>query len=137
MERDIARSEEAVDRYLSAFESGTMDEDVCSPRVRKPELPDTGVLDTLRADIQAATDAGSPETLRAIMRTFVHRVDIIGRDQAKPIFVIPGGGIPPQRAAATAETVVADRKVRALAGPVPWAGLEPAAKSLEGSCSIR
>ncbi|WP_084144711.1 zinc ribbon domain-containing protein [Amycolatopsis jejuensis] len=35
LERDITKNEDAIDRYLNAFENGTMDEDTCSPRVKK------------------------------------------------------------------------------------------------------
>ncbi|MGH3520856.1 MAG: zinc ribbon domain-containing protein [Haloechinothrix sp.] len=152
LEREITKNEDALDRYLTAFENGTMDEKVCSPRVEKlaskltelrqrrdelgllidetaiPALPDLSVLDTIRADIQAAVDNGSTEALRGIMNIFVHRVDITGRHKAEPTFVIPGDGsdIPTQRAATTPEGAVTDRKIRTLSGTAPPAGLEPA-----------
>ena len=161
LERDITKNEDAIDRYLTAFENGTMDEETCSPRVQKlatklteqrarrdelgllvdeataPELPDTTVLETLRADIEAAADTGSVEALRRVMQTFVHRVDITSRETAAPTFVIPSNAdAPTQRSAAAPPGATTERKVRTLAGPVPSAGFEPATPASGGQCSI-
>ena len=150
-EREIAKTDEAVNRYFTAFENGTMNETECAPRLQKltcklaelsqrrdelglliddattPTPPDPAILDTIHSDIQAAIDNGSTEALRAIMQTFVHRVDITSREKSQPTFVIPGDlAIPTQRAAAAPETTITERKVRTLARSVPPAGLEPA-----------
>ena len=151
LEREITKNEDAIDRYLTAFENGTMDEETCSPRVKKlatqlteqrarrdelgllideaatPEMPDTTALETLRADVEAAADAGSDEALRRVMQTFVHRVDITSRETAAPTFIIPGdANVPTQRSAAASPGSTTERKVRTLHGSVPPAGLEPA-----------
>ena len=161
VERDITKNEDAIDRYLTAFENGTMDEETCSPRVQKlatklteqrarrdelgllvdeataPEMPDITVLETLRADIEAAADTGSVEALRRVMQTFVHRVDITSRETATPTFVIPADAdVPTQRSAAAPPGATTERKVRTLAGSVPPAGLEPATPALGERCSI-
>lgn len=151
LERDITKNEDTIDRYLTAFENGSMDEDTCSPRVKKlatqlteqrarrdelgllideattPDLPDATALETLRADVEAAANTGSDEALRRVMQTFVHRVDITSRETAAPTFVIPGeANMPTQRSAATSPGATTERKVRTLPGSVPPAGLEPA-----------
>lgn len=161
LERDITRNEDAIDRYLNAFENGTMDETVCSPRVQKlaskltehkqrrdelgllideattPELPDPTALETLHSDIKSAANTGSLEALRSIMQTFVHRVDITGRESAKPTFVIPDNStIPNQRAADASIEETTERKVRTLPGSAPPAGIEPATCGLGNRCSI-
>ena len=160
LERDITKNEDAIDRYLTAFENGTMDEETCSPRVQKlatqlteqrarrdelgllideastPEPPDTTALETLRADIQAAADTGSVEALRRIMQTFVHRIDITSRETTTPTFVIPGDVDAPLQRSAAASGATTERKVRELAGSVPSAGFEPATPASGGQCSI-
>ncbi len=160
LERDITKNEDAIDRYLTAFENGTMDEETCSPRVQKlatklteqrarrdelgllvdeataPEMPDTTVLETLRADIEAAADTGSVEALRRVMQTFVHRVDITGRETAQPTFVIPGNAAVTSQCDEPSARMTTERKVRTLAGSVPSAGFEPATPASGGQCSI-
>ncbi len=138
-----------------------MDEDTCSPRVKKlatqlteqrarrdelgllvdeaatPEMPDPTALETLRADIEAAADAGSDEALRRVMQTFVHRVDITSRETAAPTFIIPdAANVPTQRSAAASPGATTERKVRTLPGSVPSAGFEPATLRLGGERSI-
>ncbi|WP_106965008.1 hypothetical protein [Amycolatopsis orientalis] len=119
------------------------DEETCSPRVKKlatqlteqrarrdelgllideataPEMPDTSALETLRADVEAAADAGSDEALRRVIQTFVHREDITSRETAAPTFIIPGdANVPTQRSAAASPGTTTERKVRTLPGSV-------------------
>jgi hypothetical protein len=163
VERELAKTEAAIDRYLTAFENGTMSEDTCAPRVEKlasqaadlrarrdelgllldeavaPTKPGPDLLDALRDYTRRTIQTHDPDAIRELLYTFVHEVRVTGRHLIKPTFRIPTvhHAIPTQ--AATATPPADDQpnpRVRTLPGSVPPAGFEPATYRLGGGRSI-
>ncbi len=162
VESQLAKTEEAIERYLTAFENGTMPESACSHRVDKlaakladlqgrrdelgllldeasaPAAPGLDMLQAARNYIQHVIDHGTPDDLRAVTQAFVHRVDITGRHKAKPTFKLPTDDwdTPTQPDPAQAADNSTCGKVRTLPGTAPSAGFEPATPASGGQCSI-
>jgi site-specific DNA recombinase len=134
VEVGITKAEDAIERYLSAFEAGTLSEAQCAKRLeglaakvrdlreRREELvvavqqasataPDTEELAALRRQIEKSLKNGAVPARKALLQALVHEIRVEGRDRVVPWFRVPGG---------------ADPKVRALARSAPPAGFEPA-----------
>jgi site-specific DNA recombinase len=130
----ITKAEDAIERYLSAFEAGTLSEAQCGKRLeqlaakvselraRREDLvvaieqvslkaPDADELAATRRQIEKSLKTGSVPARKALLQALVQEVRVEGRDRVVPWFRVPGG---------------ADPKVRALARSAPPAGLEPA-----------
>ena len=141
----ITKAEDAIERYLSAFETGTLSEAQCGKRLeglaakvrdlreRREELvapmelasaraPDAGEIAAMRRHIVQAFTDGAVPARKALLQALVHEIRVEGRDRVVPWFRVPGG---------------ADPKVRALGGWAPPAGLEPATRRLEGGRSVQ
>ena len=140
VQADLRKSEEALDRYFNAFETGKMDEDLCRPRIealterlralrtRHSDLtaaiedeeltgPSPGELEALRAKIRRAIEHG-PVTLRkAVLQELVAEVRVESRRVIRPTFRLPLRG------------------VRELSQMVPARGFEPRTLGLKGRCS--
>jgi len=69
---ELARAQAAVDRYLSAFEAGTMDDATAGPRLRA--LNETDPVDRKRA-----------------VETLVAEVRVTGPGELVPVFRVPAG----------------------------------------------
>lgn len=149
---DAAKAEESIDRYLTAFEAGALPQRTCGPRVqaladkvaqlrgRADELrgllarenravPEDAELEKLRGAVTEAVAGGTPAVVKTLIEALVHDVTVWGRERIVPTFRLPD---PPGPTVQPGDAT----KVRALPGSVPPAGLEPAAKRLEGACSI-
>ena len=123
----IAKAEDAIERYLSAFEAGTLSEAQCGKRLeglaakvrdlraRREELvaamehasaraPDAGEIAAMRRHIEQALTEGAVPARKALLQALVHEIRVEGRDRVVPWFRVPGG---------------ADPKVRALARSAP------------------
>ncbi len=134
IDAESTKAEEAIERYLGAFEAGTLSESQCGTRLqklgakvtdlrtRREELlvaieqesvtaPDADELAVLRDQIADALAKGSVPARKALLQSLVHEIRVEGRDRVVPWFRVPGGAEP---------------KVRALGGWAPPAGLEPA-----------
>ncbi len=148
--KEIAASEAGIDRYLTAFEAGDLPQSVCGPRVqslaektaqlrdRQRDLqesldladltaPGEEDLAALRAGIREAIDSGPPAVVKQLLEVLIHEVRVESRTSVKPVFRLPELGRVPDPGSG----------FRAMLRSVPPAGLEPAAKRLEGACSIR
>jgi len=131
VESEIRRSEEALDRYFHAFESGKMPEDLCGHRIedlgeklralraRHAELtaaidedqltgPSPAELEAFRAEIRQAIEAGLVARRKAVLQELVAEVRIESRRVIRPTFRPPL------------------RRVRDLSRLVGWEGVEPA-----------
>ncbi len=129
----ITKAEDAIERYLSAFEAGTLSEVQCGKRLqqlaakvselraRREELvvaieqvslkaPEADELAATRHQIEKSLKAGSVPARKALLQALVHEIRVECRDRVVPWFRVPGG---------------ADPKVRALARSAPPAGAGP------------
>ena len=159
IDADLAKTNDAIDRYLTAFENGTMPEDTCAPRIselaskakqlrqRREELqlllqetpeatePDPALCTRLHAHVRDALNTNNPGTTRQLIQALVHEVRVTGRHRVKPTFRVPTDNVaqaagPGGLAGTTAAT---QRKVRPPTSSVPPAGLEPAQHVLSHS----
>ncbi|MBT8225768.1 MAG: hypothetical protein KJO75_09760, partial [Dactylosporangium sp.] len=117
VETELTRTNDAIDRYLTAFENGTMPEQTCGPRIsaladktkqltrRRDELtlllaetptigtPDPAHCQALRDHIHDILDTDEPQLARQLVQTLVHDIRVTGRHQVKPTFRIPTDSI--------------------------------------------
>ena len=119
----ITKAEGAIERYLTAFEGGTLSEaqcgkrleglavKVCDLRARHEELvtgmehakataPDAYGIAAMRHHIVQALTNGSVPARKALLRSLVHEIRIEGRDRVVPWFRVPAGAEPKVRALA-------------------------------------
>jgi site-specific DNA recombinase len=131
---ESAKAAEAIERYLGAFEAGTLTEAQCGTRLSKlgtkvsdlrsrreelmtamdqasAEVPTDAELTALRAHIDDALANGAIPARKALLQALVYEVRVESRDKVVPWFRVRGGE---------------PKKVRALGGLAPPAGLEPA-----------
>jgi len=129
----ITKSEDTIERYLSAFEAGTLTEAQCGNhleslatkvhdlRERREGLvvavqqssataPDADEIAEMRRHIENAVTNGAVPARKALLQALVHEIRVEGRDRVVPWFRVPGG---------------ADQKVRALARSAPPGGAGP------------
>ncbi len=142
---ELTTAEGSIERYLRAFEAGTMPESVCGPRLselastvaqlrhRESELtelceapqegPTGEEISAMRTQIQHAFANGNPATKKSLVQSLVAEVRITGPRRVQPVFrVLTSMNAPPAASAA---------KVRAMSGTVHPAGFEPATIGLE------
>jgi hypothetical protein len=130
----IRKAEATIERYLDAFEAGTMSADTCGQRVEKQGAKITE-LRVRQADLRRALDAvnirpptrqeladlaeqvrlavseGPTPARKRLLHTLVHEVQVQGRDAIFPVFRVPGGQPP-----------APGRGVRTMYGSVPCRG---------------
>lgn len=140
---ELAKVENAIDRYLSAFESGTLAEGICGERVRAlasraadlrsrqedlneliqggEQPPPTPIeLAELRHCVERALAAGPRANVKAFIQNLVAEIRVEARDVIRPTFRFPREGGP-----GTTRT-----PVRAPSGSVEVSGLEPPTSTL-------
>jgi site-specific DNA recombinase len=139
-EADLAKAEEAIERYLLAFENGSMPEATCSQRVQalaekaselrehradlnaEADMTDTGPtqedIEAIRTRISKTVNHGDAAAQKDLLAALVHDIQATGRDNIRPVFRIPS-------TASAAEQPLARAKVRKLYGSVPPGGFEP------------
>jgi site-specific DNA recombinase len=141
----------AIDKYLTAFEAGTMDDETCGPRVKalrheieqlkgrcdeiadsidaEPTAPPASTIDAIRTYLGHLIAEGTSAERKAAVEALIAEIRITN-ERIIPVFKIPGpdtalpGGTP---ATGTAEEEAA---VRAMLRSVGRAGLEPATEGL-------
>lgn len=145
VEAQITTTDQAIDRYLTAFENGKMKEDLVADhvdrlRARLKQL--RARRDDLTADLDDGPTAPDPAALADHIgdviaegshnqtKALIARVTITGPTTLKPVFRIPQ----PRNANEAATTLPAKTAskgvVRTMTTSVGRAGLEPAAKGL-------
>jgi len=145
----LTANEAAIDRYLASFEAGTMPESVAGTRVTAladtncelrhrrdelqaildlagPQTPDPNQLTALRDNIADAITSADARQIKPVAEALIHEIRIHGRSHIQPTFRLPAG-----------TNLNHGSRVREMTGTVRPAGLEPAAKCLEGTCSVR
>jgi site-specific DNA recombinase len=145
-EHELARTSAAIDRYLTAFENGTLDpedlagrlaqlttrsaqlcargEQLASQAAASPAAPPAATLRQV-ADIVAA---GSHSQPKALIEALIHQIKITGPGRIGPVFRIPQPAAEePDVSAgpATAHSANAEDPVRAMTKSVGRVGLEP------------
>jgi Transposase DDE domain group 1 len=134
---ELDKVERGIDRYLRAFEAGTMPEEICGKRVkdlgtkatalqaRMFELdaeiaaaervaPTSAELSELRQRVEAAVAGGSNALVKSLLQALIHEVRVDSREAIHPVFRVPVGGDHQQ-----------DDAVRAPSRSVEAKGLEP------------
>jgi site-specific DNA recombinase len=116
IDTEISKAEKAIDRYLTAFENGTISESDCGPRLRKhstriaelthrraelaktqhdrPAAPTRDDLDRLRSELQDALEHGPNPARKALIQSLVQDIRVEGRDCVRPTFRIPNWHAP-------------------------------------------
>ncbi|TKG66322.1 recombinase family protein [Prauserella endophytica] len=147
VENEITKTGQAIDRYLTAFERGTMDEELVADRltelraktkqlrVRRDELtlalddaptaPEPATLVAVADHIAEIITSGSHNQIKGLVEALVAKVTITGPDRLIPVFRIPqprnNDGTAPALPAETAPKGVVRTMTKSV-GPV---GLEP------------
>lgn len=111
---ELKKTEAAIERYVHAFESGTVSDEMFGPRVRelgdrartlrarRNELTEAAVareadpptqrdLDALRAELDEMIRNGSDAHRKAVAQAFVHRLLVEEPDVIQPTLLIRGG----------------------------------------------
>ena len=137
LDAELAKAEAGIDRYLRAFETGSMPEEVCGERVktlaaqatalraRRQEVADQieevdltcatpEQLAALREQINQAVADGSPATVKSLLQALIHEIRVDSRHAIHPVFRVP-----------LARDPQPDDAVRAPSGLVGARGLEP------------
>ncbi len=154
VETELTKTEDAIERYLLAFEAGTLPEAQCGQRIRAlgakaaelrarredlkdlirasdaPELSQ-GTLENLRDRMAETIKNGKAVAKKGMLQNLVAEVRVEGRHAIRPRFRIPLG-LP----MANPGSLTEEQKVRTPSGSVPPAGFEPAASHSGGERSI-
>ena len=153
VEAEIASARAAIDRYLTAFENGTMNDTTCAPRIAtleakiiqldvcreelvdlistEPTAPGADVLDALRRRIRRVVAAGTPAQRKELIEAMVAEIRIDG-DTVYPIFLVPRDDETP---AETISTGVEEPPFRTMVRSVEPRGLEPLTPTLPVWCA--
>ena len=133
VDAELEKGEDAIERYLLAFEAGTLSDEMCRKRLDalaaraselrdrrshlvvamadEPTAPTKVHLAKVRARLERAM-AGEAAERKALVQALVHEIRVESRASVRPVFRFP--------------TTPEDGNVRALARSAPSAGLEPA-----------
>jgi hypothetical protein len=150
-ERELAKAGAAIDRYLAAFENGTLDPEDLAERLAQlkarsrqlaarrdelasqlalaPTAPPVPTLHQVADCIDEITASGSQNQRKALIEALIAQVKITGPGRVIPVFRIPqtaGQSTPTQRADAAST----DDAVRAMTNLVELRGLEPLASCM-------
>ncbi len=112
---ELSKTEEAIERYLAAFEAGSLPEDQCGARVRAlgartaelrdrqgelqaaldaltAEPPTAGEIESLRNDIARAIEGGPVTARKSFVQALVQEVRAEDRSLVVPTFRVPMNG---------------------------------------------
>ena len=112
VEVELKKTEVAIDRYLAAFEDGSMSSAQCGPRIeqlsdrlralrsRRDELeaidlerqdePDQERIATLQGDLAVALSQGEVPAVKAVLKELVDTIEVYDGRRVHPRFRIPG-----------------------------------------------
>jgi site-specific DNA recombinase len=146
VEAELRKGDDAIERYLLAFEAGTLPEATCSKRLdviaaravdlrarrteladavdAEPTAPTEAQVEKVRSLILRAMTEGSTAERKALLNALVHEVTVTSRADVVPVFRFP------------TPLTDAGGKVRPLARSAPPAGFEPATHGLGNRRSI-
>ncbi len=145
---ELKKTEAAIERYIRAFEAGTISDDMFGPRVRdlgerartlktrRDELEEAADLaamdppaqtdiDTLRTELAHIVANGTDAHRKAAAQAFVHRLVVVEPGVIQPTYLVRGG-IPTDPAENPSQTAPTSAS-RAVTKMVGAEGLEPPA----------
>ena len=150
-EAGLQRTEAAIERYVRAFEAGTVSDEMFGPRVRElgdqartlrarrlelaeaddaaaADPPTRADLDAMHAVLEEMIRHGSDARRKAVAQAFVHRLVVVEPGVVQPIFLVRGG-LPAEFGDDGGKTAPngASRAVTSSVGPV---GIEPTTEGL-------
>jgi site-specific DNA recombinase len=137
LDAELSKVEAGNDRYLRAFETGTMPESICGDRVKELGLRATALrarrqdlademeeaaltaptkeeLSVLRERVAEAVAEGSTAPIKVLLQALIHEIRVDSKEAIHPIFRVPVG-----------VDISVDDAVRAPSRSVGAAGLEP------------
>ncbi|HXY27723.1 MAG TPA: recombinase family protein [Acidimicrobiales bacterium] len=143
-EAELAKAEAAIDRYLDAFEVGTLSPETCGARVKAlgervdsirhhldalldqpeetPASPSAEDLLALRVRVQAAIADGSPAIVKQLLGALIHEVRVESRHAIRPVYRVPSGDHV-QHAVRAPSRSVGRRGLEPLTPCASWANL--------------
>jgi site-specific DNA recombinase len=111
LEAELKKTKGALDRYLRAFESGTLPEAACGSRVKAlseraaalrrrreelddesdtvPRHPSPAELAEIGAQVRDAIADGSPAVVKELLQALVHEIRVESRHAIRPVFRVP------------------------------------------------
>ncbi len=161
VEAELARLDRAIDRYLTAFENGTLEEELLAERLtglrdkgkrlrtRRDELteqiadlpaqPEPAALNEVADHIADVITSGTDRQRKSLIEALIAKIKITGPGRFVPVLRIPRIPQPRPADAPTSNTnpQVKDTKegVRAMTHLVGRVGLEPTTNGLKVRCS--
>ncbi|WP_131747652.1 recombinase zinc beta ribbon domain-containing protein [Frankia sp. Cppng1_Ct_nod] len=111
IETELTQTDQAIDRYLGAFERGTLDEEILAARLEalrtkqkqlrhrqaeladeiddEPVMPARSALRAVVQHIETIIESGDDLRRKALVEALVAEVKILGPDRLVPIFKVP------------------------------------------------
>ncbi|WP_242606724.1 zinc ribbon domain-containing protein [Protofrankia symbiont of Coriaria ruscifolia] len=108
---DLTQTDQAIDRYLSAFERGTLDEETLATRLAalrtkhkqlrrrhteltaqiddEPVIPPHATLRKIANNIDSIIEVGTDLQRKALVEALIHEVKILGPGRLQPVFRVP------------------------------------------------
>ena len=150
---ELARTQQATDHYLLAFERGTLDEDLAERlaalkttrqqlTARRDELtaalddvptaPDPALLDQVADHLAEIISTGTPNQRKTLVGALVDRVIITGPDRLVPVFRIPQTAHVNGAATAQPAETAPKSAVRTMTKLVESRGIEPRSEPCKG-----
>jgi site-specific DNA recombinase len=149
---DLTQTDQAIDRYLSAFERGTLDEETVATRLAalrtkqkqlrrrqteltaqiddEPVMPPRATLRKIAGHIDTITEVGTDLQRKALVEALIHEVKILGPGRLQPVFKVPRPEPTEAAAAALPATTPPKGAVRTMPNRVGRVGLEPTTDGL-------
>jgi site-specific DNA recombinase len=147
IQTELTKTNQAIDRYLTAFERGTLDETLVADRLTQlrdktkqlrirhdeltltldtpPTAPSTATLDQITEHITTIINTGSANQRKALIENLVDHVTITGPDRLIPVFRIPQPHTPNSATASPPAETPPTGPVRTPTTLVELTGLEP------------
>jgi site-specific DNA recombinase len=144
---ELTKTRNATERYLRAFENGTLDEELVAERLttlkattrqltarrddltadlqHAPTAPDAATLDEVADHLTEIIASGSPNQRKALVEALVARVTITGPDRLVPVFRVPQPEHDEGAAPATSAGTAPNAPVRTPTNSVELRGFEP------------
>ncbi|MDT3445112.1 MULTISPECIES: recombinase family protein [unclassified Pseudofrankia] len=147
VQTDLTQTDQAIDRYLSAFERGTLDEETLATRLAalrikqkqlrrrhteltaqigdEPVMPPRATLRKIANHIDTIIEVGTDLQRKALVEALIDEVKILGPGRLQPIFRVPRPEPTEAATAALPATTPSKGTVRTMPNMVGRVGLEP------------